>query len=369
MHPLHDYVARQLADEIKSRRVVVWYDEPGEFGPFVDEVRGGPRTGSEPVMVNVGGASARLVEYAGSMFELRAAIEPHVRADTPDPVVLYLPGCVREPRGSALMELELAGTHWKPSLHQFARAVLLRTYTLGVVDELVPLDRNVSYEDLTRVAAGNAGAEPPSILMGIFHPTTGPDELLAAWLADDVRDTAIKRKDATRELTKLVRVRLGLELPEAAPLAKLRAITLRYVLAGEFRSDLSCPPPASLDSVPGPPEGKEQVVRDLAHRLRKDFAGSMQRSRIEWKRSSVCPTRSSRPVRSARSTRFASRNARCFVTPGTSSPVAGSTRPWRWWHRESAATGSIATWGEGHSGRRPAAWRSSEARQRRFAPR
>ena len=43
MHPLHDYVAKQLADKIKSRRVVVWYDERSEFQPFVDEVRGDPR--------------------------------------------------------------------------------------------------------------------------------------------------------------------------------------------------------------------------------------------------------------------------------------------------------------------------------------
>ena len=27
MHTLHDYVAKQLADKIKTRRVVVWYDE------------------------------------------------------------------------------------------------------------------------------------------------------------------------------------------------------------------------------------------------------------------------------------------------------------------------------------------------------
>jgi hypothetical protein len=53
MHPLHDYVAKQLADKIKSRRVVVWYDERSEFAPFVSELRGGPRTASKPVPVAV----------------------------------------------------------------------------------------------------------------------------------------------------------------------------------------------------------------------------------------------------------------------------------------------------------------------------
>ena len=79
MHPLHDYVAKQLADKLKSRRVVVWYDERGELQSFVDEVRGGPRAVSEPVPVTVASAEASLAEYAGSMFELRAVVEPHVR--------------------------------------------------------------------------------------------------------------------------------------------------------------------------------------------------------------------------------------------------------------------------------------------------
>ena len=85
MHPLHDYVAKQLADKLKTARVVVWYDERGEFQPFVDEVRGGPRAASEPGSGRPSAASsARLAEYAGSMFELRAVVEPHVSGDAPD---------------------------------------------------------------------------------------------------------------------------------------------------------------------------------------------------------------------------------------------------------------------------------------------
>ena len=31
MHPLHEYVAKQLADKLKDRHLVVWYDERREF--------------------------------------------------------------------------------------------------------------------------------------------------------------------------------------------------------------------------------------------------------------------------------------------------------------------------------------------------
>src|SRR5207344_1157024 len=109
MHPLHDYVTKQLADKLKSRRLVVWYDARGEFAPFIGEVRGGTRTSSDLLPVSVGGIATLLAEYAGSMFELRAVVEPRVSGDTPESIVIYLPRCERDRRASVLMELEKAG--------------------------------------------------------------------------------------------------------------------------------------------------------------------------------------------------------------------------------------------------------------------
>jgi hypothetical protein len=271
MHPLHDYVAKHLADKLRARGVVVWYDERGEFQPFVDEVRGGPRTASEPTAVSVGGANAYLAEHAGSMFELRAVAEAHVNNDHPDSLVIYVPRLARDRRASVLMELEKAGTTWEPQLKQLAKNILLQKYTLGVVDEMLPFDRKVSYDDLAR-AADSSGAEPPSILKSIFHDTSGNDALLAAWLVSDARDGEIVSREATPELTKLVKARLGLDVKMNGPLGKLRAVSLRYVLAGEFRLDLSCDSPACLDGVPKPSSmDQESAVRELARRLRTTF--------------------------------------------------------------------------------------------------
>ena len=273
MHPLHDYVAKQLADKLKDRRVVVWYDERGEFRPFVQEVRC-QESGIRPQQVDLTpDTRCRIAEYVGSLFELRAVVEPLVSGDKPDALVVYIPGLAHDAKASVLMELEKAGRTWKPELKQLAKNVLLQKYTLGVVDEMLPFDRKVSYEDLARAAAGNAGAEPPSILKSIFHDASGNDGLLTALLVSDARDPEIVSKEATRELTKLVKARLGLDLVADSPLAKLRAITLRYVLAGEFRLDLSCDAPASLDSVGEPPsKDEESAVREIARRLRTGHA-------------------------------------------------------------------------------------------------
>ena len=60
MHPLHDYVAKQLADRIKARHLVVWYDVRREFAPFIAELRGAQMASGSISPVAVAGVSAQL---------------------------------------------------------------------------------------------------------------------------------------------------------------------------------------------------------------------------------------------------------------------------------------------------------------------
>jgi len=283
MNPLHEYVATQLAEKLKSRKLVVWYDVRREFSPFIVEVREGARTSNEAVPVNMAGLSARLAEYDGSMFELRSVVEPYINSDVPECVLLYLPGCERDRRGSVLMEIEKAGECYEPQLKRLARNVLRQRYTDGAIDDMLAPER-VSYEDLARASSETSPAGPPSILKAIFHDTSGTDGLLGAWLASDARDAEIENKEVVRELTKLVRSRVGLQLPDDVPLAKLRSITTRYVLAGEFRSDLNGTAPAVLDALPAPSTKEEAAaVKELARKLRTSFseAYSAMADRVE----------------------------------------------------------------------------------------
>src|SRR5207244_4283131 len=130
------------------------------------------------IPVSIAGIATRLAEYAGSMCELRAVFEPRVNGDTPESVVIYLPGCERDRRASALMELEKAGECYEPQLKRLARNVLRQRYTDGVIDEMLAPER-VTYEDLARVSSDSSSAEPPSILKSIFHNASGNDGLLA----------------------------------------------------------------------------------------------------------------------------------------------------------------------------------------------
>ncbi|RWC69663.1 MAG: PglZ domain-containing protein, partial [Mesorhizobium sp.] len=273
MHPLHDYISKQLAERLKARKVVIWYDVRREFASFIGELRGGARTNDEAVSVAIDGMGARLIEYDGSMFELRAVAEPFVCSDAPaECLIVYLPGCERDRHGSVLMELEKAGYCYEPQLKRLARNVLRQRYTDGVIDEMLAPER-VSYEDLARASSDTSSTEPPSVLKSIFHNTSGSGGIIASWLASDERDAEIEGKEATRELVKLVRSKLGLELPDDAALPKLRSITLRYILASEFRIDLRSDPPSVLNAIPAPKaKDEETAVRELAHQLRTSFS-------------------------------------------------------------------------------------------------
>src|SRR6185295_15879782 len=104
MHPLHDYLAKQVSEKLKAKPVLVWYDTQQEFGPFIEELRGGPRIAGELSKIPLGGTGIRLAEYDGSFFELRAIVEPVVAEDDPGPLIIYLSGVEHDRRGSVLME-------------------------------------------------------------------------------------------------------------------------------------------------------------------------------------------------------------------------------------------------------------------------
>ena len=156
MHPLHDYIAERLAERITARGIVVWYDPRGEFAAFVDELCGNGVSGATPLDVALGDTHASVVQYNGSMFEVRAVVEPLAAEERSKPVLIYAPGIARDPIGSVLMELEKAGSRYEAQLKQLARNLLRQHYTDGQIDDLLAPDA-VTYADLARAAELGGG--------------------------------------------------------------------------------------------------------------------------------------------------------------------------------------------------------------------
>ncbi len=270
MHALFELLCKQLGDRLRKRRVVLFYDLRREFEPFIDELvpEPGPSAGIERVRMD--GLEVHLARFKGSYFAVRFAVEDLVAVDLPDPLLVYLSGAERDPKTSVFMEFEKAGITYELQLKRLARNVLRQVYTDGDIDEMLKPEA-LGYQDVVAYLRQAESDGQASILKTIFGEA-GSETILVQWLADADHDAPIADKEAIAELYRLVEARLGLALAPSMAIAEARARVLRYVLVNEFRSDLSCEPPASIGMVPAPPS-KDQLdrMRQLAQRLRKEF--------------------------------------------------------------------------------------------------
>jgi len=269
MHAFHDYLCEHLAELFAKRSVVAFYDPRSEFTPFFDHELELEDDAPLP-RGTLSGRKAFLARFDGSFFGLRTAVEPIVAADKPDPLILYLPGVARDRSGSVLMELEKGGACYEPQLKRLALNVLRKRFTDGQIDEMLR-PASVTYDDIVSFLEQGGGVQVASVLHTLFGGAQG-EALLTEWLASDEKDAAIVEKDAVPELLKLIKARLGLELPDGTGVSAVREKLSRYLLVNEFRADLTCEPPTAVGMVPST-VGKEQTerVRDVAESLRRRY--------------------------------------------------------------------------------------------------
>lgn len=270
MNPFHDYIAKQLLRDVKKRTVVVFYDPRREFERFIDELRAlEPPEGQGGVpRVWLDSKQTHIVRHAGSFFATKAAAEPIMALDKPEPLLVYVPGEDRDRAGSVLMELERAGTTYEPQLRRLARNVLRRKFTDGDIDQMLAPD-SLAYHDVAAFMEQDGGGEGSVVQLVI--PEQDSERILVRWLAEEALDAKLQDKQAGPELYRLIQARLGLEVPADAPLAKARRLTLRHVLGNEFRQDLGVAPPSTLGVIPEPATREERErIATVATGLRQE---------------------------------------------------------------------------------------------------
>ena len=250
-HQLHTYLAQQLDKALRQNRVVVFYDARSEFEPFIAELDVvGAGVGDLP-RARVGDTLTHLARFEGSFFALKASVEPLVSADTPEALLIYVPGQARDRAGSLLMEIERAGQAYgdTPSqgLKSMARRLLRKEYTDGDIDEMLRSD-SLSYDDVVRFL-GEGGSGSGSLIKLVLDGSSSED-LITDWIVSEDKDDALASKLAEPELFRLIHARLGLDIEEGTTLAKARHQTVRYLLINEFRSDLVGDAPDALKIVP-----------------------------------------------------------------------------------------------------------------------
>lgn len=269
MHPLHDYIARQISERLKDHRVVVMYDPRKELPTFFEEACEGAGGAALMRTGTFGGRKATVCSFQGSFLEVRFAVEPLTGGEDVDDLVVYVPGLTRDEKTSLLLEIEKAGEcYLPPALKQIARNVLRKRFTDIAIDEMLGSDK-LTYADLARMAEGTGAADGASLLKSILGDTD-TRATIANWMADESCDGEIDQKGAGGELRRTLQARLGLEMPEGTPLAKMRAVAARFLLGNEFRLGLKGPAPASLSTLPGPASREQEAaIQYVAGKMRE----------------------------------------------------------------------------------------------------
>lgn len=278
-HPLHAYIAGQIAEKLKERHVVVLYDKKEELRPFFDELTSEPAT-KALVSVRVAYRTPKLCIYDGSFLQVRFLVEPLTSGERPEDVLIYVPGVERDEKSSMLMELEKAGyPYLVPPLKRIARNVLRKRFLDAHIDEMLKSDA-LRYVDYARMSKDDASSDGPSLLKGIFGVTDSLS-ILTEWLADTGHDAEIVAKAAVGELSGLLRAKLGLKAAETSDIARLRANTARYVVANEFRSDLAATAKLSNRATQGlrsvaetGTKDQSKAISEVCQRLRERYAAA-----------------------------------------------------------------------------------------------
>ncbi|QDV62036.1 PglZ domain-containing protein [Crateriforma conspicua] len=274
MHALHKHLSQTLADKLVKRGVVVWYDGRGEFKEFVAELTGEnvPAT-CQVDTIAIDGKAASLCVMQDSFFEAKFAVESIVSGDSSEPLLLYLPEKKRDDDTAVLMELEAGGERWEPQLKREARRVLKKQLGDGQIDGLLA-SPGIGYADIVGILAGGQGQGTSGSLLEVIYNAKDNATILASWLATDDEDSRITEKGAIPELRDLLSSRLGLELEDEFELEDARRKACRYVLLGEFRNDLKCDAPPSLNLVEQPTGKQLELVLAVAEELRETHSES-----------------------------------------------------------------------------------------------
>lgn len=263
----HESISQQLRRLLSAHRMVVFYDPPGDFTPFVDSIPRVDGSTGPQVLVKVDDLETHLHRFEGSFFALRAAIEPEFSREKPSPMLVYIPGVARDRMTSVLMEFEKAGHCYEPQMKRLARNALRHRYTDGDIDEMLAPE-SLNWNDVERLLTVDSGTTSSRLMLALGEGKS--EDLLTRWLASVETDPVIEGKGAAAELFKLIQARLGFAQEEGTPLPRARSQTLRFVLVNEFRSDLSVASPPALSMVPVPADAKANPrIRDVARSLRE----------------------------------------------------------------------------------------------------
>jgi len=238
---LHRRLCQELAKQLSEHRVLLVFDPGQQLRPFLDDIASTQPSGGELGILSLGEQQAHWLAAGSSLYQLRSQLEPHVSADLPDPLLVYLPDHQESESRAVLLELIRAGSSFDIQLVNRARFFLREVLEPDKVEQLLKQPQ-LTYREIA-LALEQSGDGGFSQLKGLFQQqlkrSNAPEnaELARSWLATDVLDAAITTKGLQNELQDLLHSRWGLSFPADTSLAEWRLRAQRALLLHEFLHD------------------------------------------------------------------------------------------------------------------------------------
>lgn len=238
-----DSLVQMIAKQVEEKGLVVWYD---------------PEQAYHAVASALSLPNTTVACYEGSFFKLRKEIDHLLNGTQPSRLVVYVPIAQTE-TDSALIELDCAGATMQPGQQPPARntrlAVVARNALKPILgeDQVAEIEKQVESGKLSLAnldSLADKGKDISAGVLALIFGSANPQEVALAFLNSDQYDNEIGKKEAEKELRRLLEVSFDIELPAAEGLPKWRVKFGRFVLLTDFVTALKKQMPAALSSVP-----------------------------------------------------------------------------------------------------------------------
>ena len=238
-----DYLFQLIAKQVDDRGLVVWYDPEQAYGEVAAELHL---------------PKATVARYDGSFFKMRQKVDHLLNDGQPPRLIVYVP-IERTDTHSALIELDCAGVIMQPRQQPPAcntrLSVVARNSMTPILgeDQVAEVVRQVeagklSLDDLNSLA--DQGKDISTGVLMLIFGTANPQEVALAFLHSDQYDAEIGKKEAEKELRRLLEVSFDIEFPASEALSNWRVRLGRHVMLTDLFAALKKQVPSSLSSVP-----------------------------------------------------------------------------------------------------------------------
>ena len=238
-----EYLSQLIAKQVDDRGLVVWYDPEQAYVAAAAELH----------LTNT-----TVARYDGSFLKLRKEIDYLLNNGQPPRLVVYVP-VERTETYSSLIELDCAGVIMQPRQQPPAcntrLSVVARNALKPILgeDQVAEIERQVesgklSLTDLNSLA--EQGIDISSGVLKLIFGSANPQDVALAFLHSNQHDEEVSKKEAQKELRRLLQISFDIELPAAESLSNWRLRLGRHVLLTDLFTALKKQVPSSLSSIP-----------------------------------------------------------------------------------------------------------------------